>query len=100
MHTLSSATAVAEPPTEEPASTTQRSRLHDLLSLRWRHQVDIVTDLAIRRYSIDETDAGQSTFADALDAQLADARRRLVDIEAALQRLDPRRRPAMAGGAG
>ena len=80
-------------------STTQPSRLRDLLSHRWRRQVDVVTDLAIRRYSIDETDAGQTTLADALDAQLAEARQRLVDIEAALQRLDPRPRPAMAGGA-
>jgi len=84
----------------EPSTTTQPSRLRDLLALRWRNQVDLVTDLAIRRHSIDETDAGQDALVDALDAQLSDARRQLADIEAALHRLDPRHRLAMAGGAG
>ena len=72
---------------------------HDQLSLRWRHQVGLVTDLAIRRYSIDETDASQFALVDSLDEQLADARRTLADIEVALEQLVPRRRPAMVGGA-
>ena len=84
----------------EPSTTTQPSRLRDLLALRWRNQVDLVTDLAIRRHSIDETDVGQDALVDALDAQLSDARRQLADIEAALHQLDPRHRLAMAGGAG
>jgi hypothetical protein len=78
----SSATAVAEPLTD-----VQRLQLRDQLSRHWRQQVDLVTDLAVRRYSIDDADPKLAAHVDVLDAQLAAARRLLVDIEADLKRL-------------
>jgi hypothetical protein len=71
------ATAVAEPPSLES------------LSLRWRRQVDLVTDLAVRRHSLDASDPRLSSLVDGLDRQLSTARQSLADIEAELQRLDP-----------
>lgn len=73
-----------------PLSTMQRLQVRDLLTQHWRQQVDLVTDLAVRRHSIDDADPKLMGLVDVLDAQLAATRRLLVDIEAALQRLDAR----------
>jgi hypothetical protein len=61
---------------------------HNQLSQHWRRQVDLVTDLAVRRHSIDDADPKLAALVDVLDAQLDTARRQLVDIETDLQRLN------------
>lgn len=73
-----------------PLTTMQRGQVRDLLSMRWRQQVGHVTDLAVRRHSLDDTDPKLAGLVEILDAQLAATRRLLVDIEAALSRLDSR----------
>jgi RNA polymerase-binding transcription factor DksA len=72
----------------EPLTTIQRMQVRDLLSLRWREQVKLVTDLAVRRHSIDDADPMHTALVNVLDTQLAATRRMLVDIETALKRLD------------
>jgi DnaK suppressor protein len=70
-----------------PALTTaQRICLHDLLDEEWRTQIRQLTGLATAYHSAEG--AGDSRAAGELSAALAVVRRRLVDVEAALARLD------------
>ena len=59
-----------------------------ILSARWREQLDLVTELAVRRHSLDDTDPEHAPLVDVLDTQLDAARQLLADIEAALQQVD------------
>ena len=62
----------------------QQLQISDQLSARWRAQVDRVTDLAVRRHSIDDTDPLLADHIRDLDAELELARQVLLDIEADL----------------
>ncbi|MDQ1747621.1 MAG: DnaK suppressor protein, partial [Frankiaceae bacterium] len=75
-------------PVAAPLSTAQRICLHDLLDEEWRAQVRQLTGLATAYHSAEST--GDTAAAEQLSAALAVVRRRLVDVEAALARLDAR----------
>lgn len=74
--------------TSEPAATTaaavplspsQRIMLRELLNISWRAHVVDLTNLAVRFHTREEP---------AVARRLASVRRRLVDVESALERLD------------
>lgn len=70
-----------------PALTpAQRMCLRDLLDEEWRAQVRQLTGLATAYHSAES--AGDERGAGELSAALAVVRRRLIDVEAALARLD------------
>jgi RNA polymerase-binding transcription factor DksA len=72
-----------------PALTlAQRMCLHDLLDEEWRAQVRQLTGLATAYHSAES--AADSRAAAQLSSALAVVRRRLVDVEDALARLDAR----------
>lgn len=75
-------------PTSPPLTTAQRMCLHDLLDEEWRAQVRQLTGLATAYHSAES--AGDEKGAEQLSAALAVVRRRLIDVEAALARLDSR----------
>jgi len=62
-----------------PLSPTQRIIIRDLLHQSWRSHVVDITNLAVRFHTREEP---------AVAARLAAVRRRLVDVESALDRLD------------
>jgi len=65
-----------------PASS-ERARLER----RWRRELRRITNLAVRRYSIDETDPQSSRAVRSYERKLAAHRRALTDIETALSRM-------------
>lgn len=70
-----------------PALThVQRVQLRQLLDERWQQQVVELTDLAVEFHAFDGADADR----DDLAYRLAGVRRRLVEIESALHRLQSR----------
>ena len=79
----------AAPVVAEPLTVPQRAQMRERLAMQWRQQVDLVTDLAVRRHSIDD-DPELDWLADALDAELSAARQLLVDLETEMMRLDVR----------
>jgi RNA polymerase-binding transcription factor DksA len=62
-----------------PLTPTQRIMLRELLHQSWRGHVVDITNLAVRFHTREEP---------AVAARLAAARRALVDVESALERLD------------
>jgi RNA polymerase-binding transcription factor DksA len=62
-----------------PLSSSQRLLIRDLLHEMWRAHVVDITNLAVRFHTREEP---------AVAARLAGVRRQLVDVEAALARLD------------
>jgi RNA polymerase-binding transcription factor DksA len=62
-----------------PLSSTQRVLIRDLLHQIWREHVVDITNLAVRFHTREEP---------AVAARLACVRRKLVDVESALARLD------------
>ena len=62
-----------------PLGSTQRIVIRDLLHQMWRTHVVDITNLAVRFHTREEP---------AVAARLAAVRRRLVDVESALERLD------------
>jgi len=84
MHPMYDATR----PIAAPLTTAQRICLHDLLDEEWRSQVRQLTGLATAYHSAES--AGDERGAEQLSAALAIVRRRLIDVEAALARLDSR----------
>jgi RNA polymerase-binding transcription factor DksA len=62
-----------------PLSSVQRIILRDLLNQIWRAHVVDITNLAVRFHSDEEAPVARA---------LAAARRKLVDVESALERLD------------
>lgn len=62
-----------------PLTSFQRMRIRDLLHEMWRAHVVDITNLAVRFHTREEA---------AVAARLAGVRRSLVDVEAALERLD------------
>jgi len=72
---ISSAVETAVP----PLTPRQRIALRDLLHQMWRDHVRDITTLAVRFHESEEP---------AVAARLAHVRRKLVDVEAALARLD------------
>jgi DnaK suppressor protein len=76
----------ASAPEAAPLSTGQRLGLRDLLDEEWRAQVRQLTGLATAYHSAER--AGDGDAAEELARALAVVRRRLVDVEAALSRLD------------
>jgi len=75
-------------PTSPPLTIAQRMCLRDLLDEEWRAQVRQLTGLATAYHSAES--AGDAPGAEQLSAALAVVRRRLIDVEAALARLDSR----------
>ena len=73
-------------PSAAPLTFAQRIGLRDLLDEEWRAQVRQLTGLATAYHSAES--AGDSRAAGELSAALAVVRRRLIDIEAALARID------------
>jgi RNA polymerase-binding transcription factor DksA len=69
------------PSVAEPLTSMQRMMLRDLLDAMWRDHVVQITNLAVRFHTDESPDVA---------AELAGVRRRLVDIESALDRLDAR----------
>jgi hypothetical protein len=59
----------------------------DRLERRWRRELRRITNLAVRRYSIDDTDPRARQALRSYDRKLAAHRRALRDIEAALSHL-------------
>lgn len=76
-------TMTSQPPTSTadvvPLTPVQRIGLRELLNDSWRAHVVDITNLAVRFHSSEEP---------AVAVRLAAVRRRLVDIESALERLD------------
>lgn len=68
-------------PTSDLLTPIQRMLLRDLLHTTWRDHVSELTDLAVRFHAHEDADVA---------VELAAVRRRLVDVEAALDRLDSR----------
>ena len=64
-------------------STTEKDRLER----RWRRELRRITKLAVRRYSIDDTDPQTLRAVRSYDRKLAAHRRALKDIEAKLNGL-------------
>ena len=79
--TMTSEPAPTAPVTDSalPLTPIQRIMLRDLLHASWRQHVVDITNLAVRFHSREEQ---------AVAARLAAVRRRLVDVESALERLD------------
>jgi DnaK suppressor protein len=71
-----------------PLTTPQRLLLHDLLDRRWRERVVELTELAVQFHAAEAHDPDE--VPSVLAQRLAHVRRNLVDIEAALKRLDSR----------
>ena len=70
-----------------PALThVQRVQLRELLDEHWRHNVVELTDLAVEFHAFDD----EGDERDEVAHRLAGVRRRLVDIESALQRVQSR----------
>ena len=65
-----------------PASTDK-----DRLERRWRRELRRITNLAVRRYSLDDTDPRSRRALRAYDRKLAAHRRALLQIEAQLGQL-------------
>lgn len=65
------------------STTTER----DQLERRWRRELRRITNLAVRRYSLDDNDPQMRRALRTYDRRLAAHRRELGDIEAALSRL-------------
>ena len=59
----------------------------DLLERRWRRELRRITRLAVRRYSLDDSDPASRRALRSYDRKLAAHRRALNDIEAALNRI-------------
>jgi hypothetical protein len=59
----------------------------DRLERRWRREVRRITQLAVRRYSLDDNDPGSRPAMRSFDRKLAAHRRALRDIETALNHL-------------
>lgn len=66
-----------------PLSGLQRAQLRQLIHLQWQEQVHLVTDLAVQFHSVAEGSAMRYRIGRDLDV----VRRRLVDLESALRRL-------------
>ena len=64
-------------------STTEKDRLER----RWRRELRRITNLAVRRYSLDDNDPQMRRALQSYDRRLAAHRRALSDIESALSRL-------------
>lgn len=64
-------------------STTDKDRLER----HWRRELRRITNLAIRRYSLDDADPQMRRALQSYDRRLAAHRRALSDIESALSRL-------------
>ncbi len=75
-------------PAAPALNPTQRICLRDLLDEQWRAQVRQLTGLATAYHSAESF--GDEHSAAELSAALAVVRRRLIDVEAALARLDSR----------
>lgn len=82
MHPIHDATR----PVAHSLTPAQRICLRDLLDEQWRAQVRQLTGLATAYHSAEN--AGDERAAGELSAALAVVRRRLIDVEAALGRLD------------
>lgn len=82
MHPIYDATR----PVAAPLTIAQRLCLRDLLDDEWRTQVRQLTGLATAYHSAES--AGDERAAEQLSAALAVVRRRLIDVEAALARLE------------
>jgi hypothetical protein len=54
------------------------------LAEQWREQIDRVTDLSLRLYSLEDDDPSSSVRSEALEAELDIARNALAAIEAEL----------------
>jgi len=65
------------------SSLTERDRLER----RWRRELRRITRLAVRRYSLDDSDPNSIRAQRSYDRKLAAHRRALSDIEAALNRI-------------
>ena len=65
------------------SSLTERDRLER----RWRRELRRITRLAVRRYSLDDSDPTSKRALRSYDRKLAAHRRALSDIEAALNRM-------------
>jgi len=74
------------PKTITPLSPAQRRSLRDLLDADWRETVRRLTSLATEFHGAEG--AGDHTRAAEVSRVLVSVRRRLVDIEAAMTRLD------------
>jgi hypothetical protein len=72
-------------PADPPAVPTQRSESLDRLNRRWRVTVDRLTTLSIELHSFGDDVAPERVAL--VEARLAAARRRLVEIETSMQRL-------------
>ena len=64
-------------------ATTEKERLER----RWRHELRRITNLAVRRYSLDDNDPRTRRAVRSYERRLTAHRRALSNIEAALQRL-------------
>lgn len=69
-----------------PLTSTQRRMLRDVLDAEWRETVRCLTSLATEFHGAEGI--GDDELVDTLSQQLAGVRRRLVDVEAAMTRLD------------
>jgi len=65
----------------EPLTSIQRVMLRDLLDAMWREHVVDITNLAVRFHENETPEVA---------AELAAVRRRLVDVESAMDRMDAR----------
>ena len=74
--------------TTPPLTSQQRVQLRGLLDRRWRNQVLALTDLAVQFHAAEAERDGSTR--ERLGRRLAGVRRSLVDIEAAMNRLDAR----------
>jgi DnaK suppressor protein len=70
--------------TVEPLSGSQRLALNDLLTTSWRDEVTQIIELATAFHAADDSDGND------IARRLAVVRRRVVDIETALQRIQSR----------
>jgi len=73
-------------PVAAPLTIAQRICLQELLDEEWRAQVRQLTGLATAYHSAES--AGDGSAAEHLSAALAVVRRRLIDVESALARLE------------
>lgn len=75
---------VVAPDAAAPLTPVQRRVLRDLLHTSWRDHVEHLTDLSVKFHTYSPGDVSRRD----IDARLAELRRALVDIEAALHRLN------------
>jgi RNA polymerase-binding transcription factor DksA len=73
-------------PTATALTSLQRVQLRELLDERWRRNVVELTDLAVEFHALDDEGAERDEVA----YRLAGVRRRLVEVESALQRMQSR----------